>query len=127
MKLRALTVVTLSLVLATVACRTWASQDTSPQAAVASAKSGPIKVARTDHSFIELRGATVSSDSLIGYTTDRSNARVAIPLADIESVSTREVSAGRTAGLAAGTVVGLLALTGLLAAIALAQVWGSSN
>ena len=113
--------------LASAACRTWARQDTTPQAAVASAKSGPIKVSRLDHSVIELRGASVANDSLIGYATDRSAARVAIPLTEVASVSTREVSAGRTAGLAAGTVVGLVALTGLLAAIALAQLWGSSN
>ena len=122
-----MSVLSISLLLGTSACRTWTRQDTTTQAAVASAKSGPIKVSRLDHSVIELRGASIAKDSLIGYATDKSDARVAIPLTDIASVSTREVSAGRTAGLAAGTVVGLIALTGLLAAIALAQVWGSSN
>lgn len=123
-----MTLVGMTLLITMGACHSWARQDTSPQTAVAAAGSGPIRVSRTDHSVIELKGASIVNDSLIGYATaDKSNDRVAIPLTEVASVSKREVDAGRTAGLAAGTVIGLIALTGLLAAIALAQVWGSSN
>ena len=115
-----------SLVLGGTACHTWARQDGTTEA-VANAGSSPIRVTRTDHSVIELDHASIANDSLIGYTTDKSHARVAFPVADVTSVSTREVSPARTAGLAAGTVVGLLALAGLLVGIAFAQVWGNSN
>ncbi len=116
--------VTACLVAASSACHAWAPQEVTPEAAVADAK-GHVRVTRTDHSVIELRDAVVVHDSLIGTPIDDKNMRSAIALKDIQSVSTREVSAGRTAGLAAGTVLGIIALLGILTAIALGQVLSS--
>ena len=114
-------VVAACLVVASSACHSWARQDVTPQAAVADAK-GHVRVTRTDHSVIELRDAVIVRDSLIGTPVDDRNARSAIALSDIQSVSTREVSAGKTAGLAAGTVLGIIAVLGILTAVVLGQV-----
>ncbi len=117
-------IVTACLLASSGACHAWARQDVTPEAAVADAN-GHVRVTRTDHSVIELRDAAVVHDSLIGTPVDDRNMRSAIALKDIQSVSTREVSAGRTAGLAAGTVLGIIAVVGILTAILLGQVLSS--
>jgi len=100
-------------------CTTWARQSAPPAQVVASHPDALIRVTRTDHSVITVRGATVLGDTLIGTTDDDARLRVAIPVADVEAVDTRAVSGARTAGLGAGVFLGVLAVAGIAATIAL--------
>ena len=122
MNLRVHRIFCVTLLVSSMACRTWRTQSAPTEVTVADAGSGPIRVVRKDHSVIELRQASIAGDSLVGYAGDREKVRVAMPLSDVSTVSTREVSGGRTAGLAGGVLLGLVALTGILAAIALTQI-----
>jgi len=100
-------------------CTTWARQSAPPAQVVASHPDALVRVTRTDHSVVTVRGATVVGDTLIGTTNDDARLRVAIPVADVEAVDTRAVSGARTAGLGAGVFLGVLAVAGIAATIAL--------
>lgn len=104
------------------ACTTWARQSAPPAQVVASHPDALIRVTRTDHSVVTVRGATVVGDTLVGTTNDDARLRVAIPVADVEAVDTRAVSGARTAGLGAGVFLGVLAVAGIAATIALLQL-----
>lgn len=106
------------------ACTTWSRQSAPPAQVVSQHPGALVRVTRTDHSVITLRGAAVVNDSLVGTTDDKARLRVAIPIADVASVDTREVSAGRTAGLGLGAVGVVLAVAGIAAALALASLGG---
>lgn len=116
----------LVIVLAAVtACTTWSRQNAPPAQVVSQHPGALVRVVRTDHSVITLRGATVVNDSLVGITDDKARLRVAMPIADVASVDTREVSAGRTAGLGLGAVGVVLAVAGIAATIALLSLGGN--
>lgn len=101
------------------ACTTWARQSEPPAQVVASHPGALVRVTRTDHSVITVRGAKVAGDSLVGTTSDAARLPVAIPMGDIASVDTRAVSGARTAGLGVGVFVGVLAVAGIAASLAL--------
>ena len=101
------------------ACTTWSHQHAPPAQVVSQHPGALVRVTRTDHSVITLRGAAIVNDSLVGTTDDSARLRVAMPVADVASVDTREVSAGRTAGLGVGVVGVVLAVAGIAAAIAM--------
>lgn len=105
--------------LALPACTTWARQSAPPADVVAKHPDALVRVTRTDHSVVTVRGAKVVGDTLVGTTDDDAHLRVAIPVADVEAVDTRAVSGARTAGLGAGVFLGVLALAGIAATIAL--------
>lgn len=109
----------LTATIALAACTTWARQSAPPADVVASHPAALVRVTRTDHSVITIRGAQIVSDSVVGTTNDDARLRVAIPVADIETVETRAVSGARTAGLGAGIFLGVLAVAGIAATIAL--------
>lgn len=116
----------LVLVLAAVtACTTWSHQSAPPAQVVADHPGALVRVTRTDHSVLTLRDVAVTNDSLTGTTNDPARLRVAMPVADVASVDTREVSAARTAGLGLGAVGLLLAVAGIAAALALASLGGN--
>lgn len=100
-------------------CTTWARQSGPPARAVASHAGARIRVTRTDHSVITVRDARVLGDTIVGRTDDDARLRVAIPVADVASVDARAVSGARTAGLGAGVFLGVLAVAGIAATIAL--------
>lgn len=106
------------------ACTTWAHQSGPPAQVVASHPGALVRVTRTDHSVITVRGAQIANDSLIGTTNDSARLAVAIPVDEIESVDTRAVSGARTAGLGVGAFVAVLAAVGIAAALALASLGG---
>jgi hypothetical protein len=80
-------------------------------------------VTRADHSVVTLLHASVENDSLVGAAADDLAARVAIPISEIRSVSTRTVSPGRTIALTGGIV---LALGGVFLIIVIIQLSNSS-
>ena len=94
-------------------CTSW-HRNTDPNEAVARAKSGEIKVSRTDGSEIRLVSASIVGDSLIGISPV-TGARTAIATNAIVSMETKSVSAGRTAALGGGVLIGVVAVTGLVA------------
>jgi len=112
----------LAATIALPACTSWAGQSAPPAQVVASHPDALIRVTRADHSVVTVRGATVVGDTLIGTTNDDARLRVAIPVADVEAVDTRAVSGARTAGLGAGLFLGVLAVAGIAATIALLQL-----
>lgn len=114
----------LAATLALPACTTWARQSAPPAQVIASHPDALIRVTRTDHSVVTVRGATVVGDTLVGTTNDDARLRVAIPVADIETVDTRTVSGARTAGLGAGVLVAAIAVVGVAAALAIASLGG---
>lgn len=100
-------------------CTTWARQSEPPAEAVASHPGARIRVTRTDHSVITVRDARVVGDTLVGVTDDDARLPVALPVADVAAVDTRAVSGARTAGLGASVFLGVLAVAGIAATIAL--------
>ena len=95
------------LLLLTTACTTW-SRPAPPGAALTVMNARPIRIARTVHSTIVLRNASVQNDSLIGTADDGSNARVAIPISEIQDVSEQRIDGRRTVALTGGIILGTL-------------------
>lgn len=106
------------------ACTTWARQSAPPAQVVANNPDALVRVTRTDHSVVTVRGAKVVGDTLLGTTNDDAHLAVAIPIADVEAVDTRAVSGARTAGLGAGVLVAAIAVVGVAAALAIASLGG---
>ncbi len=112
----------LLLVLFCSACTSWQRQSV-PVAADAPLQSREARITRSDGAVYTLRGAYVEGDSLVGFTAADST-RVAIATAEIRAVETREFAAGRTVGLTAGVLLGLVAVVGIAAAVALSSLLG---
>lgn len=74
----------------------------------------PVRITRNDAATLVLREATVSGDSIVGYTegSPETRQRVAIALTEVERVQGREVSFVKTAGtsFAITLVVGIIAI-----------------
>ena len=80
------------------ACRyTW-FQVRPPEEAIARAATGTIQVTKTDFSVVLIKSPTIVQDSLIGTSVDREQSRVAIPMREVSSVATQEVSMWRSGG-----------------------------
>ena len=105
------------------ACRTWRPANASLPAsrAIAEAPGGVIRFSSRSFDRVELRGARVEGDSLVGYLRPHAgapdeNLRVTVALRDVLTVEERRLSAGRTGLAVAGGVAGVLAvLAGLIA------------
>ncbi len=100
------------------ACRTWVTQPPTRDRIVAERDRGPVRVTKVDNSVVILDHIDAVHDTLFGNTADASE-HVAIPLSQVRSIGTKRVSTVRSAGLGAGVIVGLLAVGGLIAGIAL--------
>ena len=98
-------------------CTSW-HRTASPAEGVAKAKSGEIRVYRADGSTIQLVNASIVGDSLVG-TSPVTGARISMPTAAVVSTETKQVSAGRTAALGGGVLVGVIAVTAILTFVAL--------
>jgi len=104
------------------ACTTWSRQSAPPAQVVAGHPHALVRVTRADHSVVTVRDARVANDTLVGTTNDDAHIPVAIAVGDIESIDTRAVSGARTAGLGVGALVGIIAVTGIAAALAIASL-----
>jgi hypothetical protein len=102
-------------------CRTW-SRIGTPQEAVIRSQAQPIRVTKSDLSVVVLQSPMIVSDSLIGTLVDDSHARVAIAMADVRSVETRQVSALHTLGAGYLAVLAGLFLALLVISIQLLAV-----
>ena len=104
-------------------CRTWRPANASLPASrvIAEAPGGVIRFSSRSFDRVELRGARVEGDSLVGYLrphagATEANPRVAVVLRDVRAIEERRVSAGRTGLAVAGGVAGVLAVwAGLIA------------
>lgn len=108
-----------SLAGGTIGCRTWVAQPPTPDRILAAGQHGPVTVTKIDNSVVMVNNPDVAHDTLFGTTADNAADHVAIPLAQIRTVGTNEVSTARSAELGAGVIVGLLAIAGLIVGIAL--------
>lgn len=94
----------------------------SPQAGIARAHSGEVRVTRTDHSALVLTDTRIEQDSVIGVTSDATRTRVAVALSEVTSVEPLKVDAGRTAALGGGIVLAALGILTVVAIIAVSQI-----
>jgi len=104
MKSSRVRLVAIATLLLASACMTW-SRSEPPGAALSHVDRKPIQVARTDHSTIVLKNASVQGDSLVGTADDGSNTRVAIPIAEIRGVSEEHIDGPRTLALTGGIIL----------------------
>ena len=102
------------LALASSGCVAWRVE--SVPAAQLLRGNGPtaVRIGKADRTRMEIYDAHLSGDSIVGHPTDRAIARVAIPLNQIQTISTRHKSFGRT-------VLITLAVAGGVGAYALLQ------
>ncbi len=94
----------LGLMLVLAGCTSWKTQSAPPAEVIAGSTGDHVRVTRFDGSILELTKAAVSADSLSGHAlgSKDSLSRTTIPLADVQSVAVRRISAGKTALLVAG-------------------------
>lgn len=90
----------------------------TPGEGVARARSGEIRVNKVDGSIVPLVNASIVGDSLIGVSP-RTGDRIAIPTSAIASVEAKDIDAGRTALLGGGIILGLAAVAGVVALVAI--------
>ena len=97
-------------------CRSWRPATPSIPAAraIADARGRTIRLSSRSIERVEVRGARVEGDSVVGQLPARvaagANPRVAMALADVLSVERRRVSVGRTALAVGGAMLGALAI-----------------
>ena len=104
------------------ACSSW-HRTPSAVEGVTHAKSGEIHVTRLDGSMVRLVNASIVGDSIVGVSPV-TGARLAIPTTAVAYTETKEISAGRTALLGGGVVLGIVALSAILLVAALAASLG---
>jgi len=95
-------------------CMTWKTQSAAPEQVLAEKTPDRVRVTRPDGSTMELVHPLIVGDTLagtrLGSSGTTSNSRIAIPLSDVQSVSIRQVNAGRTALLIGGLGVTAIAV-----------------
>lgn len=101
------------------ACQTWVAQPPTRDRIVTESERGSVRVIKVDNSVLMLNHLGAVHDTLFGTTVDAASEHVAIPLSQVRSIGSKQVSAVRSVGLGAGITVGLLAVGGLIAGIAL--------
>jgi hypothetical protein len=107
--------------LVSAACTGWHNSSGVAEG-VAQANSGEIRVYRADGSNVRLVRASIVGDSLVGFSAG-SGARVAIPTSAIVSTETKHVSAGRTAALGGGILIGAAVVGIISLAVALGAAY----
>ena len=104
------------------ACHTWTHVRT-PEEAIARVGTGTLQVTKTDATVVLIESPTIRQDTLIGTSLNAEHSRVAIPMREVSTVATQEVSLLRTAGAGYLTVLG--ALFGAL--LVLSVIWLAAN
>jgi hypothetical protein len=94
-------------------CMGWRVQQVSPRELLKDRSVDAVRVTRADKSKVEIYNPRIEGDSIIGNPTDRAIARLVMPLSQVETISTRHKSIGKTlvVGLA---VIGAVAVYALL-------------
>ena len=94
-------------------CMGWRVQQVSPRELLKDKSIEAIRVTRPDKSRVEIWNPRLEGDSIVGHPTDRAIARLVMPLSQVETISTRYKSVGKTlvVGLA---VIGAVAVYALL-------------
>ena len=106
-------IATASIVLLAVqACRSWEAE-TRPVTQVTATAAPTVQVRLAAGGVIQMRGAHVVGDSLLGYKAR--STRVAVALADIRTMEVRKRDTAKTTMLAAIVVVGVGVVITLLA------------
>lgn len=115
----ALIIVCLCCAAAAAGCTSWHSQSSpAPEVVGRLNGTGAVRVQRHDHSWVVLRGPRMQGDSIIGMAGSPPE-RTAVAVADVERIDSRGVSATKTGGLAAGTILIFIAVLGIAAAATL--------
>jgi hypothetical protein len=96
-------VVRISLLLLLGACQSWSAPQ-APTPKVIGATAGFIQITRKDGWQVELQHAEIIGDSLTGVLVGAHPDRIAIPVAEIQSVAVRHMNARRTIVLGIGTI-----------------------
>jgi hypothetical protein len=94
-------------------CMGWRVQQVSPRELLRDKSIEAVRVTRADKSRVEIWTPRIEGDSIVGHPTDRAIARLVMPLSQVETISTRYRSVGKTlvVGLA---VIGAVAVYALL-------------
>ena len=105
---------TLTLLLG--ACQKWVPLEPPVSRALAEEHPNPVRLTLTEsEERVEFHAWRVEADSIVGVTMNGQNASV--PMKDVEAVEAQETSAGKSALMAGGLVVGLAAIGAALVAI----------
>ena len=119
---RALTLAATTALIVLAGCSSW-QRTPSAREGVTRANSGKIRVTQVDGSMIRLVNASIVGDSLIGISPV-TGARIAIATIAVASTETKGISAGRTALLGGGVILGIVALSAILLLAAIAGALG---
>jgi hypothetical protein len=95
-------------------CMGWKVQQVAPRDLLQDRSIDAVRVSRADKSKVEIYNPRIEGDSIIGNPTERAIARLVMPISQVETISTRHKSIGKT------LLVGLAAI-GAVAAYALLQ------
>ena len=92
-------------------CYTWRPWRMASSQIASSNPAPTVRVIRMDGTQVILESPALLGDTLLGTVRSAPSAaqQVRIPLSQVREVSKRHLSAGRTAGLVAGTAVGAFA------------------
>jgi hypothetical protein len=101
------------LMLSATGCMGWRVQQVPPRELLKDRSVDAVRVTRADKSKVEIYNPRIEGDSIVGNPTDRAIARLVMPLSQVETISTRYKSVGKTlvVGLA---VIGAVAVYALL-------------
>jgi hypothetical protein len=90
-------------VLILAACTTWHAVPVTPEAYLGSMHPDQIRVTRRDASFVDLRGAVLHGDTIVGLTGSGSahstSRQLAVPLSSVQSIAEPKFSLSKTFGL----------------------------
>jgi hypothetical protein len=109
--------VLLPLVVSVSGCMTWGRQPT-PEPSSSRRLPDPLRLTRKDQSMVMLEDAVVSGDSIVGYAGG-ARVRVAVALADVQTVQARSTNFFATVGM---TTAITLAVIGVAVAAVLASL-----
>ena len=77
-------------------CMGWRVQQVSPRELLRDKSIEAVRVSRADKSRVEIWSPRLEGDSIVGHPTERAIARLVMPLSQVETISTRYKSVGKT-------------------------------
>jgi hypothetical protein len=94
-------------------CRAWRVETVPPRELLKTPGVEAVRVTRFDKSKVEIWDPVLQGDSIVGHPTERAIARLVMPLAQVETISVRKKSFGRTLLIGLG-IVGAVTIYALL-------------
>ena len=94
-------------------CMGWRVEQVPPRELLKDRSIEAVRVTRADKSKVEIWNPKLEGDSIVGHPTDRAIARLVMPLSQVETISTRHKSVGKTLVIGLG-VIGAVAVYALL-------------